>query len=231
MAMQMRPRALKVDVPAFEPDAVMLDRLTALSADSTPSAGPARSVGLRVTFVAAVVASLGATTWAAGAIPGVATPFTLKVITHAPLLPTTPDRSTGTPQADGSSPGSPAPTGLPDTLPSAAAHAGGKQGTTTIVLPQGIVVAETATHGHSEHPPAAPAAPAAHTAHQHKGEHGKAHDASHGPAEHAKPSGKPHHKTAPRPGHQPADHGHRHLTGHSSYDGRPHGAHAPHHGR
>lgn len=114
MAHTTRKTGLRIDVPTLEPDAVLVDRLAAASATSTPSRGTSRSVGLRAAFVAVVVASLGATTWAAGALPGVDTPFRHREIQHAPLVPLAPTGAVGSPQSDDSASGSPAPAGLPD---------------------------------------------------------------------------------------------------------------------
>ena len=113
---------LRVDVPTLEPDAVLVDRLAAASTGSTPSRGTSRSVGLRMAFVATVVASLGATTWAAGAIPGVDTPFHHQEIQHAPLVPIIPSGDVGSPQSDPSTAGSPASTGLPGSTRAHDAH-------------------------------------------------------------------------------------------------------------
>jgi hypothetical protein len=201
MAMSMRPRALKVDVPTLEPDAVMLDRLVALSAGSTPSRGTSRSVGLRVAFVATVVASLGATTWAAGAIPGVEAPLQHRVIEHEPLVPTTQDRSVGSPQSDDSASGSPTAVGLPDNpAPDAPA---------SVVLPQGIVLPTPASQTGSGKVPPGQAKPDHATKHptasQGKGKakgHAKPrhHAVKHHPAKHpAKHHAKKHHAKKHRP--------------------------------
>jgi hypothetical protein len=113
MAHHTRHSGLRVDVPTLEPDAVVVERLAAASARSTPSRRTSRSVGLRAAFVAAVVASLGATTWAAGALPGVDTPFRHREIQHAPLVPLAPTGDVGSPQSGGPAPGGPAGAGGP----------------------------------------------------------------------------------------------------------------------
>ena len=128
MAQHTRHQGLRVDVPTLEPDDVLLDRLAATSAASIPTRGSARSrgrswsVGVRMSFVATVVASLGATTWAAGALAGVDVPFRHQQIERAPMVPMPPTGSAGTPHSDASPSGSPE-AGLPDAFLRGAATA------------------------------------------------------------------------------------------------------------
>jgi hypothetical protein len=114
MAQTSRHPALRIDIPTLEPDAVMVARLASASAASKAPVGASWLVGLRAALVALVVASLGATTWAAGALAGVDTPFRHHVTQHAPLVPITPTGSTGSPQSGDSSSGGPTSPGLPD---------------------------------------------------------------------------------------------------------------------
>ncbi|GAB3865658.1 hypothetical protein GCM10028801_36400 [Nocardioides maradonensis] len=127
MAPTSRHPALRIEIPTLDPDGALLERLAAASVVSTPSPGTPWLVGLRAALVAVVVALLGATSWAAGALAGVDTPFRHREITHAPMVPTTPPGVTGSPQSGGSSSGSPAAPGLPDARGGAAkGHARGK---------------------------------------------------------------------------------------------------------
>lgn len=129
MAPSSRHPALRIDIPTLEPGSVMLERLVAASAGSMPSPGTPWLVGLRTALVAVVVALLGATTWAAGALAGVDTPFGHREIHHAPMVPTTPTGVAGSPQSGDSSSGSPVPTALPEAAGpsgrSAQSHANG----------------------------------------------------------------------------------------------------------
>lgn len=127
MAPTSRHSALRIEIPTLDPDEVLLERLVTASVSSTPSPGTPWLVGLRAALVAVVVALLGATTWAAGALAGVDTPFRHREITHAPMVPTTPPGATGSPQSGDSSSGSPAAPGLPDARGRAAkGHARGQ---------------------------------------------------------------------------------------------------------
>ncbi|HJQ04046.1 MAG TPA: hypothetical protein VJ872_01250 [Nocardioides sp.] len=114
MAPTSRHSPLRIEIPTLDPDDVLLERLAAASVVSTPSPGTPWLIGLRAALVAVVVALLGATTWAAGALAGVDTPFRHREIMHAPMVPTTPAGVTGSPQSGDSSSGSPAAPGLPD---------------------------------------------------------------------------------------------------------------------
>ena len=72
---------LKVDIPELEPDQVLLEQLSQLSAESvaSPVSGPAR------TFVAAVtVVVVGGFSWLTGTLPGVASPFHRDSVDRAP---------------------------------------------------------------------------------------------------------------------------------------------------
>ncbi|GAB4011517.1 hypothetical protein [Nocardioides ultimimeridianus] len=130
MAPSSRHPALRIDIPTLEPGDVMLERLVAASAGSVPSPGTPWLVGLRTAVVAVVVALLGVTSWAAGALAGADTPFGHREIHHAAMVPTTPTGVAGSPQSGDSPSGSPAPTGLPDAAShSAKSHAA--RGTST----------------------------------------------------------------------------------------------------
>lgn len=130
MAPSSRHPALRIDIPTLEPGDVMLERLVAASAGSVPSPGTPWLVGLRTAIVAVVVALLGATSWAAGALAGADTPFSHREIHHAAMVPTTPTGVAGSPQSGDSSSGSPAPTGLPDAAShSAKSHTAKSHGT------------------------------------------------------------------------------------------------------
>ena len=62
--------ALRADVPALEPDAVLLAQLVELSSASAPSSTTSRASSMKVLLAAAGVAVVATTTWAAGAVPG-----------------------------------------------------------------------------------------------------------------------------------------------------------------
>lgn len=94
---------LRADIPALEPDAVLLGQLVELSAAST-AATAARRALRPVRALATGVAALGlvgATTWIAGALPGVSSPITpghapRHAPRHAPTAPATPSRTADT---------------------------------------------------------------------------------------------------------------------------------------
>jgi hypothetical protein len=142
-----------------------------------------------------VVASLGATTWAAGAIPGVETPFQHRIIEHAPLVPTSPDRSVGSPQSDDSTSGGPVAAGLPDTPASRRGNGPKGDKVASVVLPQGIVVPSDTPRGDSGKVPPGQTK-AKHATEPQHASHGKGHDKSRGKRAHpgkAKGRAKSHH--------------------------------------
>ena len=63
---------LKVDIPALEPDPVLLAQLSQLSATSVPSR---REGPVRLLVAAVTVLVLAFFSWVTGALPGVASPF------------------------------------------------------------------------------------------------------------------------------------------------------------
>ena len=242
MVRHTRQPGLRVDVPTLEPDSVMLERLSALSAASTPSAGRSRSVGLRVAFVATVVASLGATTWAAGALPGVDTPFRHRQIEHAALVPIPTAGDTGSPQSDVAPSGGPTSLGLPDHKPARPpSHHRGHHG-----KGHGTPATKSAPHGvpihlpHGTHHAGSPYGPVGPMGHGPQGYHGQpvhpvhpvhpAYPGSHGP--HAGPHfGQHGQDSAPGPyGPNPGTHAH-HPHGPSGQQGSGHHGHAYGHGQ
>lgn len=67
---------LRAEVRPADPDPVLLAQLAQLSASSTaPSARPGRSAGARLAIVLGGAIAVGATSWAAGALPGTDSPF------------------------------------------------------------------------------------------------------------------------------------------------------------
>lgn len=67
---------LRAEVRPADPDPVLLAQLAQLSANSTePSARPGRSAGARLAIVLGGAIAVGATSWAAGALPGTDSPF------------------------------------------------------------------------------------------------------------------------------------------------------------
>lgn len=113
---------LRVAPPTLEPDPVLLGRLAALSAASTPAPHTARTTAVRLLSVAASVAAIGATTWVAGALPGIDSPVApAEQPTHGPATPGT--EASETPQSDASiASGSPTSPGLPDATSSSEPH-------------------------------------------------------------------------------------------------------------
>ncbi|GAA1971916.1 hypothetical protein GCM10009798_36220 [Nocardioides panacihumi] len=87
---------LRADIPALEPDAVLLGQLVELSTASTAAATVRRTLR-PVRALATGVAALGlvgATTWIAGALPGVPSPIAPgHTPRHAPTAPATPSRT------------------------------------------------------------------------------------------------------------------------------------------
>lgn len=67
---------LRAEVRPADPDPVLLAQLAELSASSTvPAARPGRSAGARLAIVLGGAIAVGATSWAAGALPGTDSPF------------------------------------------------------------------------------------------------------------------------------------------------------------
>lgn len=81
---------LRADLLPADPDPVLLAQLTQLSASSTvPAPRPGRSAGARVAIVLGGAIAVGATSWAAGALPGTESPFRPEEqVTHQPTDPT-----------------------------------------------------------------------------------------------------------------------------------------------
>lgn len=109
---------LRVAPPTLEPDSVLLHQLAQLSASSAPAARTVRHAGARAFAVAATVAVIGGTTWAAGALSGPEVPPgpADQPAQSATGTPTTGGEVVRTPQPDdrvSSAPGSPTSPGLP----------------------------------------------------------------------------------------------------------------------
>lgn len=129
---------LRAEVRPADPDPVLLAQLAQLSANSTvPSARPGRSAGARLAIVLGGAIAVGATSWAAGALPGTDSPFRPEErVTQQPTdpqpggdrapsqdAPTSPAGSDSSdPAGDGSGPGTspadPDGTGVPSGRPS-----------------------------------------------------------------------------------------------------------------
>ena len=106
--------ALRADVRAVDPDPVLLAQLVELSSRSVaPAPRPGRSAGARLAMVLGGVIAVGATSWAAGALPGTTSPFSPEErITHQPTDPTPDERAPGRTPAPQSPPsGGPASPG------------------------------------------------------------------------------------------------------------------------
>lgn len=106
---------LRAEVRPADPDPVLLAQLAQLSANSTvPAARPGRSAGARLAIVLGGAIAVGATTWAAGALPGTDSPFRPEErITQQPTDPQpggarTPSSDAPTSPAGGSAPSDPA---------------------------------------------------------------------------------------------------------------------------
>ena len=80
---------LRAEVRPADPDPVLLAQLAELSARSTvPAARPGRSAGARLAIVLGGAIAVGATSWAAGALPGTDSPFRPEErITQQPTAP------------------------------------------------------------------------------------------------------------------------------------------------
>ena len=97
---------LRADVRPADPDPVLLAQLVELSRGSVaPATRPGRSAGARLAIVLGGAIAVGATSWAAGALPGTDSPFRPEEhVTHQPADPS--PGGVGTPQPD--EPASPA---------------------------------------------------------------------------------------------------------------------------
>lgn len=124
---------LRADLRPADPDPVLLAQLTQLSARSTaPAPRPGRSAGARFAIVLGGAIAIGATSWAAGALPGTDSPFSPEDrVTQQPTDPTprdaptsdtpttpsgedrTPPAGSPDPDAPGGTPGAGSPTGAP----------------------------------------------------------------------------------------------------------------------
>ncbi|WP_435768856.1 hypothetical protein [Nocardioides sp. SYSU DS0651] len=93
---------LRSGLRTVDPDPVLLAQLVELSRGSaSPAPRPGRSVGARLAIVLGGAIAVGATSWAAGALPGTDSPFRPEErITHQPTDPTPGD--VATPQRDDS---------------------------------------------------------------------------------------------------------------------------------
>lgn len=137
---------LRADLRPADPDPVLLAQLTQLSSRSTaPAPRPGRSAGARFAIVLGGAIAIGATSWAAGALPGTDSPFSPEDrVTQQPTDPTPRDAPTsdaptspsgvpeqdpepGSPEPDapGTTPGVGSPTGAP---PASAPPDGGSPG-------------------------------------------------------------------------------------------------------
>lgn len=116
---------LRVDVPTLEPDPVLLTQLVQLSSAKAPAATSSRASSVKVLLAAVGVAAVTATTWAAGAVPGVPSPIRPAHHPHTAVSPSpspTTGSATRTPGASdptSEAPGSIHPT--PDGRPHSAA--------------------------------------------------------------------------------------------------------------
>ena len=121
---------LRAEVRPADPDPVLLAQLTQLSSGSTTSAArPGRSAGARIAMVLGGAIAVGATSWAAGALPGTDSPFGPEErVTQQPTDPTpggveAPSSDTPTSPAGGREPSAPAgdpssgPPATPDAVP------------------------------------------------------------------------------------------------------------------
>lgn len=113
---------LRADLRPADPDPVLLAQLVQLSASSTvPAARPGRSASARLAIVLGGAIAVGATSWAAGALPGTDSPFRPEEqVTHEPTDPTPGGVRTplsDTPTSPAGEPGSPAGDGQDRTGP------------------------------------------------------------------------------------------------------------------
>lgn len=118
---------MSADLRPLDPDPVLLAQLVQLSASSTvPAARPGRSAGARFAIVLGGAIAVGATSWAAGALPGTESPFRPEEqVTQQPTdpspggvrtplsdAPTSPAGEQSSPAGDAQD-GSPPPVGVP----------------------------------------------------------------------------------------------------------------------
>ncbi|TWG95157.1 hypothetical protein L615_000500001010 [Nocardioides sp. J9] len=111
---------LRAEVRPADPDPVLLAQLAQLSASSTaPAARPGRSAGARAAIVLGGAIAVGATSWAAGALPGTESPFRPEErVTHQPADPQpdearTPSPTEPAPPTGGAEPADPADPTVP----------------------------------------------------------------------------------------------------------------------
>ena len=105
---------LRADLRPADPDPVLLAQLAQLSASSTvPAARPGRSASARLAIVLGGAIAVGATSWAAGALPGTDSPFRPEEqVTQQPTDPTPGGFRTPLPESPTSPVGEPrSPTG------------------------------------------------------------------------------------------------------------------------
>jgi len=85
---------LRVDVPTLEPDPVLLAQMVQLSSAKAPAVTTSRASSVKVLLAAVGVAAVTATTWAAGAVPGVPSPIRPAHHPHTAVSPS-PSPTTG----------------------------------------------------------------------------------------------------------------------------------------
>lgn len=115
---------LRADVRPADPDPVLLAQLVELSSRSVaPASRPGRSAGARLAMVLGGVIAVGATSWAAGALPGTDSPFRPEEsVSQQPTDPT-PSHSPDAPPGHEPTPSvSPGPAGGTATVPSPGAR-------------------------------------------------------------------------------------------------------------
>lgn len=137
---------LRDEVRPADPDPVLLAQLAQLSANSTvPAARPGRSAGARLAIVLGGAIAVGATSWAAGALPGTDSPFRPEErITQQPTDPQPGGVRTPSSDAPTSPAGEPAPSG----------PAGGESGQgTTPARPDGTAPSGRPSGGPTPSPP------------------------------------------------------------------------------
>lgn len=167
---------LRADLPALEPDPVLLAQLVQLSTVGAPVPAARTAHGARVAFVSAGAAAIvGGTAWLAGALPGTVSP--LPPFRHHHPLPSQHSsqpalRNTSTPTAPGTAGSSGVPEGWPSTgAPSGSAspsahptHPSHPVHPTQPVHPSHPAHPTTSAHPHTNHPKH-PAHPTKHRAH------------------------------------------------------------------
>lgn len=132
--------ALRADVRPADPEPALLAQLVELSRGSAaPATRPSRSAGARWAIVLGGAIAVGATSWAAGALPGTDSPFRPEEhVTHQPADPS--PGGVGTPHSDDpESPAegeSPSPTSAGDAGSTAPASPG-TAGTDPALVPDG----------------------------------------------------------------------------------------------